>query len=59
MRLSLEQMRLLEEIGPLAKEVGAKSHWRRMTDGELRERLERLHALIGELLRSLEARRWG
>ena len=53
MRLSLEQMRMLEEIGPLAKEVGAKSHWQKMTEKELKEKLGRLHFPIGELLRSL------
>ena len=52
MRLSLEQMRMLEELAPLAKEIGAKSRWRRMTDEELKEKLGRLHSLIGEALRA-------
>ncbi|MFQ6033532.1 MAG: hypothetical protein ACE5KR_01590 [Candidatus Bipolaricaulia bacterium] len=51
-------MRLLEELSPLAKEIGAKTRWRKMTYEELRERLERLHTLIGELLRSFGGRRW-
>lgn len=58
MRLSLERMRMLEELAPLAKEIGAKTHWRRMTDEELREKLERLHSLIGELLQSFVDRGW-
>ena len=53
MRLSLEQIRTLAEISPLAKEIGAKTRWRRMTDEELWEKLLRLHSLIGELLQSL------
>ena len=55
MGLSLEQipMKLLEELSPPAKEVGAKTRWRRMADEGLREKLERLRSLIGELLQSL------
>jgi len=53
MRLSLEQMKMLEELAPLAREIEAKTRWRWMTDEELREKLERLCSLIGELLQSL------
>ncbi|MFQ6090242.1 MAG: DUF6788 family protein [Candidatus Bipolaricaulia bacterium] len=46
-------MRTLEQISPLAKEVAAKTRWRRMSQEELREKLGRLHSLIRGLLNSL------